>query len=102
MYMISTLLTPYLFPKWLEVRLVLIICSFIFGASILLIGPVYKGKSLYSMLAGLVISGFLMGPLCIVNMGEMIEATKQRYPKFEPKQTYSMLSGLLNFSLAMG
>ena len=102
MYIIATLLTPYLFPKWLEVRLTIIFCSLILGLSVFLIGPAYSEEGFASMLSGLFISGFCIGPLTIVNMGEMMQATRQKHPKIDLDYTYSMLSGLFNFSLALG
>ena len=73
-YMISTILTPYLQPKWLEVRVWLIIAAFFLGVSMCFVGPFFLEESLVCMCIALFVTGCLLGPLIIPNMAEMIVA----------------------------
>jgi predicted cation transporter len=70
--MIGTFMIPYIVPKWVENRVILITGLAILAAATLLVGPVFKDENLTSMLIGLAISGFLMGFLIIPNMPEMM------------------------------
>ena len=94
--MIGTFLTPYLIPKWVETRVILITCLFWLGASVFLIGPFYEEKNLAVMLIGLSLAGMALGPLFVPNMAEMMHATFIVHPTCDEDHACSLLSGILN------
>ena len=100
--MLGTFLTPCLIPKWVEIRVTLILCLIGLGLGQLLIGPFYTDKSLPSTLVGLFITGSFMGPLIIPNMSEMMYATNQAHPDCDMDHANSLLSGMLNASFGLG
>ena len=100
--MLGTFLTPYVFPKWVEIRVTLISCLFALGLSTFLIGPFYEDENLPVMLVGLVLAGSCMGPLAIPNMAEMMDATRLVYPECDLEHANSLLSGMLNSSFGVG
>ena len=102
MYMLGTIFSPYIFPKWMEIRVTLISCLIGLGASMLLVGPIYPDTNLAVMLVGLLLSGAFMGPLIIPNMAEMMHATKEAYPRCDLDHANSLLSGLFNCSMSLG
>ena len=102
MYMIGTIITPFAIPKWIEIRVTLIIGSILLGGSILLVGPVYEDTNLVVMLVGLFLSGAFLGPIMIPNMAEMMIATKVKYPDSDLEHANSLLSGILNCCYGMG
>ena len=76
MYMVSTIATPFLLPRWMEVRVWLMIMAFFLGVSMLFVGPICTDQSLVTMCIGLFSTGCLLGPLIIPNMQEMIDAAQ--------------------------
>jgi len=100
--MLGTLLTPYIVPKWVEIRVLLITFLFLLGASIFLLGPFYEEKNLEVMLIGLALSGMAMGPLIIPNLVEMMRATYLKHPSCDKDHRDSLLSGMLNFFYGLG
>ena len=60
-YMVSTLMVPYIVPKWFEPRVTLITSTFLLAFATALVGPFYTELSLVAMIIGLAISGFLLG-----------------------------------------
>ena len=91
----GAILTPYMLPKWVEIRVTLITVCFVLGCSILFIGPVYEEKSLIVMMVGLFISGFCFGILTIPLMAEMMFATKIKFFESDLEHANSLLSGIL-------
>ena len=79
-YTLATFLTPYIVPAWMERRVALIINLFLLGLSIAFVGPFYTDQNLTVMCIALVVSGFLMGPLMIMPMQEMMESTRIAFP----------------------
>ena len=68
----------------------------------LLVGPIYPDTNLAVMIVGLLLSGAFMAPLIVPNMAEMMHATKESYPESDLDHANSLLSGLFNWSLALG
>ena len=54
------------------------------------------------MLVGLVLTGCFIGPLAIVNLEEMMNATKLAYPDCDLDHANSLLSGMLNCFFGFG
>ena len=102
LYMLGTFLAPCLIPKWVEIRVTLIVCLFGLGLGTFLIGPFYTEMSLSAMLGGLVVTGCFLGPLIIPNMSEMMHATALAYPHCDMDHANSLLSGMLNCSFGLG
>jgi len=100
--MLGTFLTPYIFPKWVEIRVTLITCGVFLGLSTFLIGPFYEEQNLTVMLVGLILTGCFMGPMGIPNMAEMMHVTRSTYPDCDLDHANSLLSGLLNCFLGAG
>ena len=101
-YMVGTFLSPYLFPKWIPNRVILITGLFILASATLFVGPVYEETSLVSMNIGLAISGFMMGFLIIPNMPEMMQACRDKHPMADLDHANSLLSGMLNAGFGIG
>ena len=101
-YAISTIIIPYVVPKWVEARVMLITALILLSFSTTLVGPFFTELSMVSMLIGLALSGFLLGFLVIPNMPEMMKATKEAHPRADLDHANSMLSGMLNACFAMG
>lgn len=101
-YTISTVLIPYIVPRWMEHRVTMITGLYILAISNLLIGPFFADKNLTSMLLGLAISGFSMGFNTIPNMPEMMIATVEAYPTCDLDHANSLLSGMLNAGFGSG
>ena len=101
-YMLGTFLVPCILPKWVEHRVTLITSLFLLGISTALVGPPFGDTSMASMITGLALSGFLMGFLCIPNMPEMMQATRQAYPDSDLNHANSLLSGILNAGFGIG
>ena len=99
---VGAILTPYMLPKWLEIRVTLITVCFILGCSILLIGPAFEEMNLTVMLVGLFLSGFCFGILVIPLMAEMMLATKIKFIGSDLEHANSLLSGILNSMYAIG
>ena len=102
MYMISTIATPFILPKWMEVRVWLMTSAFFLGVSLLFVGPVTSDKSLVTMCFGLFFTGCLLGPLIIPNMQEMIDAAVEAHPKCDLEHASSMIGGMLNSAYGAG
>ena len=100
--MLGTFLTPFIFPKWVEIRVILITCGIALGLSTFLIGPFFGEQNLTVMLIGLGLTGSFMGPLGIPNMAEMMQATKSAYPDCDLDHANSLLSGILNCCFGVG
>lgn len=102
MYMFGTITSPYIFPKWFEIRVTLMSCMIGLGLSMFLVGPFFDEKNLAAMLIGLFMGGLFMGPLIIPNMAEMMQATKEAYPDCDLNYANSLLSGLFSGSYNLG
>lgn len=102
MYMIGTLATPYIVPKWVEARVTLLTCSVGLSLTVLLIGPVFEQKNLPVMLIGLLTSGSFLGPMIIPNMAEMMHAVAITFPDSDLEHANSLLSGILNCCYGLG
>ena len=100
--MFGTILTPFCIPKWVEIRVTLMIGSILLGGSILLVGPVYEEINLIVMLVGLALSGLFLGPIMIPNMAEMMQSTQLKYPDSDLEHANSLLSGILNCCYGTG
>ena len=101
-YMIGTLIVPYVVPKWVEVRVTLMTSAFCLGFFFLLAGPVFVEKNLFVMCLGLFISGNFLAPLIIPNMTEMMYVTNKNWPSCDFKLANSKLSGILNCCYGAG
>jgi len=106
MYMVSAIVTPFILPKWLEIRVLLITVCFILGCSLLLVGPVFEEMNLIVMIVGLFLVGTCLGILVIPIMPEMMTSTKIKFPESDLEHANSLLSGILNalngFGQALG
>ena len=71
-YAMSTIVIPYIVPKWVEARVTMITALILLSFSTALVGPFYAELSMTCMLIGLAVSGFFLGFLIIPNMPEMI------------------------------
>ena len=74
MYMVGTMVTPCVLPKWMEVRVWLIFAALFLGISVTIVGPFFLDESIVVMCIGLFFTGSMLGPLIIPNMSEMIVA----------------------------
>ena len=63
-YFIGCVLVPWI-PKWVEIRVTLLVSLFFMGGFLYLIGPVFVDKSLTMMCIGLMMASIFM-PLTIV------------------------------------
>ena len=102
MYTLSTLLIPYIVPKWVEPRVTMITSLYIMAITVTLIGPFFTETNMTAMVLGLAISGFSMGFQTIPNMPEMMQATVVAYPKCDLDHANSLLSGMLNAGFGTG
>ena len=102
MYTVSTLLIPYIAPKWVEHRVTMILGLFILAFFNLFVGPFFMEMNLTSMLVGLAVTGFSMGFLTIPNMPEMMTATVEAHPMSDLDHANSLLSGMLNAGFGSG
>ena len=102
MYMVSTIATPFLLPRWMEVRVWLMIMAFFLGVSMLFVGPICVDKSLVTMCLGLFSTGCLLGPLIIPNMQEMIDAAQSAFPNCDQEHASSLIGGMLNSAYGAG
>ena len=100
--MVSTFTTPYVIPYWVEHRVTLMTFLFLLGLSTFLIGPFYGSLNLLVMLIGLFLSGLSLGPLVILNMPEMMNATAEKHPDCDMDYASSLLSGMLNCCMGIG
>ena len=89
MNMVSTIATPFVMPKWMEARVLLMITAFYAGVSMLFVGPICTDKSLATMCIGLFSTGCLLGPLVIPNMQEMIDANQTAFPDCDQEHASS-------------
>ena len=101
-YALSTIIIPYIVPKWVEARVTLITALVLLGVSTALVGPFFEEKNMVVMLIGLGLSGFMMGFLIIPNMPEMMKATKEAHPNCDLDHANSLLSGMLNAGFGIG
>ena len=101
MYLIVVMITPFAIPKWIEIRVTLIIGCILLGGSVLLVGPVHE-DNLIVMIIGLFLTGALLAPIVIPNMNEMMNATKIAYPESDLEHANSLLSGILNGCFGIG
>ena len=102
MYMIFSVVTAYVIPKWIEIRVTLILGTVIMGISVLLVGPVFSQLNLTVMVIGLFMTGALLGPTLIPNMPEMMISAKLRYPHYDLEHANSLISGIYNSCLGVG
>ena len=79
-YMVSTILTPYLVPKWVENRLVLFAALVLTGVAFPFVGPFFEEQNFMVMCIALFFLGAVLGPMLIPTMPEAIQATKLKYP----------------------
>ena len=101
-YALSTILVPYIIPKWVEGRVILITNLMILGVVTTLVGPFFEELNLVVMMIGLALSGFCMGFLYIPNMPEMMKGTKEKHPEADLDHANSLLSGILNAGFGTG
>lgn len=101
-YMVGSQCVSYLVPKWVEKRVTIIFGTFLFGVSNLLVGPAIGEKNLVSMIGGLILSGFFMGPMFTPNMGEMMFVAKKQFSDESIKHTNNKLSGIIQCLGAIG
>ena len=101
-FAVSTILIPYIVPKWIETRVTMITALILLSLSTFLVGPFYQDLSMSSMLIGLALSGFWLGFLVIPNMPEMIMATKEAHPNCDMDHANSLISGMLNAGFGTG
>ena len=101
-YTFATFLTPYIVPAWMERRVALILNLILLGVSIAFIGPFYTDQNLTVMCIALVVSGFLLGPIMIMPMQEMMESTRTTYPQCDFEHATNLLSGILTSSIGLG
>ena len=102
MYMLSTLLAPYIVPSWVPHRVTLILSLVMLGLSILFVAPFFAEKNLVSMLVGLAFSGFFSGFLVIPNFPEMVAGFEEAFPKCDKDLASGLLSGMYNGLYALG
>ena len=95
-YTFATFLSPYIVPAWMERRVALILNLIFLGVSIAFIGPFYTDKNLSAMCIALIVSGFLLGPIMILPMQEMMESTRIAYPDCDFEHATNLLCGILN------
>ena len=100
--MIFCIATPFILPKWVEGRLVIIISLLMMGTLTLLVGPVWEEKNMTAMLIGLGTSAIFLAPTVIPNMSEMMLSTRLAYPDADLDHANSLLSGLLNCCFGIG
>mmetsp|Transcript_25968 Transcript_25968/g.51767 ORF Transcript_25968/g.51767 Transcript_25968/m.51767 type:complete len:462 (-) Transcript_25968:248-1633(-) len=101
-YMLGTLFTSYLLPKWIEIRVTLITGSLLLGLSILLIGPVFEERNPDMMVIGIALSFILIGPACIQNISEMMRVVEHAFPTYDLEHANSLLSGIVNGCFGVG
>jgi len=101
-YMLGSILNHWIFPKWIETRVILMTGALILAFSVPLAGPFFEEKNTAAMLAGLVVSGSMLGPMVIPVMAEMMRATKLAFPESNPEQANSLLSAILNCNFGAG
>lgn len=101
-YMLTTLVTPYLLPNYVEKRVTMIMSLILLGLASFLCGPFYTELSFPVMLTGLLLQGAFMGPLVILNMAEMMAATEVAFPEADEEQASHLLSGMLCSSYGLG
>ena len=102
MYMLTAIMTPFVIPKWVEIRVTLIFISLLMGFSLLLVSPVYEESNLVVMCLGLFLTGAFLGPIMIPNLQEMIFVVKAKYPENDLEHANSLLGGILNCNLGLG
>ena len=102
MYILGTLFTPFLLPKWMEIRVWFIIGLLLMAIGTVFVGPFFEDMNLGVMCFGLFFSGCFLGPLIIPNMAEMMQATKLIYPDSDLEHANSLLSGILNCCYGIG
>lgn len=102
MYMVGTFMTPYAVPRWVEIRVTLIIGMIMLSLSMILVGPFFEEKNLTVMLIGLFLTGSFLGPTIIPNMAEMMFATKRAFPTSDLEHANSLLSGMLSCCYGAG
>ena len=100
--MIFCIATPFIIPKWVEGRLVIIVSLLMMGILTLLVGPVWEEKNMTAMLIGLGTSAIFLAPTVIPNMSEMILSTRLAFPDADLEHANSLLSGLLNCCCGIG
>jgi len=98
----ATLLTPYIIPAWMERRVALILNLILLGVATAFIGPFYDDQNLSVMCIALVVTGFLLGPLIIMPLQEMMKSTKLAYPNCDFDHATNLLSGILSSSIGVG
>ena len=101
-YAFSTILVPYIIPRWVEARITIITALFFLAFSTILLGPFFDELNMIAMLIGLALSGFAMGFTSIPNMPEMMKVTKQMHPMYDLDHANSFLSAMLNSLFSTG
>lgn len=86
----------------MERRVALILNLIFLGVSTAFIGPFYTDQNLVVMCIALVVAGFLLGPIMIMPMQEMMESTRIAYPDCDLEHATNLLSGILNSSIGVG
>ena len=100
--MIFCIALPFIVPKWVEGRVVMITGLIMLGSLTLLVGPVWEEYNLTVMLIGLGTSAIFYAPTIIPNMSEMMVATRLAYPDGDLDHVNSLLSGMLNACFGIG
>ena len=80
----------------------MIVSLILLGLVSFLTGPFYTEKSLPVMLTGLLLQGACLGPLNILNVTEMIEATEEAFPKADMERASQLLCAIFCSSYASG
>ena len=103
LYMLSNFLVPCIVPKWVEPQLTLMVSIFVYGIGTLFVGPVYAETGLVSMIVGLAVTGFILGPMVVPIMPEMLQATRASFKEgFDFERASNLLSGIANSAFGLG
>ena len=86
----------------MERRVALFLNLVLLGISVAFIGPFYAARGFVSMLVALFLSGFLIGPIMIMPMQEMMESTRLALPNCDFEHATNLLSGILNATIGVG
>ena len=70
-------------PSWFERRLALILNLALLAIGTIFVGPFMIETNLIVMCVALGITGFLIAPLMILPLQEMINSTKLAYPEYD-------------------
>ena len=94
--MFSTLLSSYIFPSWVEWRIILITSTLFAGLVTFFIGPFYTETDLATMCIALALSGLCKGSAFAFSLSEMIDCLGGEV------RHSNLLSGILFMSFGIG